>query len=119
MAAQVRIGASGFSYKEWLGGFYPPKLPGAKMLAYYAERLPTVEINYTFRAMPRRAMLERWAGQTPAQSSQPMHFSIPSSYRLRTWRPCSRSGLGIFSFGYSVVSRLSKSVLNVTVKPLR
>jgi uncharacterized protein YecE (DUF72 family) len=23
------------------------------MLAYYAERLPTVEINYAFRAMPR------------------------------------------------------------------
>ena len=47
MAAQIRIGASGFSYKEWLGAFYPPKLPGSKMLAYYAERLPTVEINYT------------------------------------------------------------------------
>ena len=28
MALQVRIGASGFSYKEWLGAFYPPKLAG-------------------------------------------------------------------------------------------
>lgn len=35
------------------------------MLALYAQRLPTVEINYTFRAMPRRQMLEGWAGQTP------------------------------------------------------
>jgi len=35
------------------------------MLAYYAERLPTVEINYTFRAMPRRTMLEGWAAKTP------------------------------------------------------
>src|SRR5215471_17804898 len=65
MPATIRIGASGFSYKEWLGRFYPPKLAGAKMLAYYAERLPTVEINYTFRAMPRRAMLEGWAAKTP------------------------------------------------------
>ena len=24
MTAQVRIGACGFSYKEWLGAFYPP-----------------------------------------------------------------------------------------------
>jgi uncharacterized protein YecE (DUF72 family) len=64
MAGIIRIGASGFSYKEWLGNFYPPKLPGAQMLAYYAERLPTVEINYTFRAMPRRAMLEGWAAKT-------------------------------------------------------
>ena len=37
------------------------------------------------------------AGHTPAHSSQPMHFSMPSSYRLRTWRPCRRSGLAIFS----------------------
>lgn len=66
MAARVRIGASGFSYKEWLGSFYPATLPAVRMLAYYAERLLTVEINYTFRAMPRRAMLERWAGETPA-----------------------------------------------------
>jgi len=50
--ADILIGTSGFSYKEWLGGFYPEKLPGAKMLEYYAERMPTVEINYTFRAMP-------------------------------------------------------------------
>lgn len=68
MAAQgqVLIGTSGFSYKEWLGRFYPPRLAGPAMLAYYAGRFPTVEINYTFRAMPRRAMLEGWAAQTPA-----------------------------------------------------
>jgi uncharacterized protein YecE (DUF72 family) len=65
MSATIRIGTSGFSYKEWLGGFYPEKLPGPKMLAHYAQKLPTVEINYTFRAMPKREMLEKWAGQTP------------------------------------------------------
>ena len=77
MALQVRVGASGFSYKEWLGAFYPPKLPGPKMLAY-AERLPTVEINYTFRAMPRRAMLERWAEQTPAH----FRFALKAPQRI-------------------------------------
>ncbi len=65
MATEIRIGTSGFSYKEWLGKFYPPKTPGAKMLEYYARRLPTVEINYTFRAMPRAGMFERWAGLVP------------------------------------------------------
>lgn len=77
-APQVRIGASGFSYKEWLGVFYPPKLPGARMLAYYAERLPTVEVNYTFRAMPRREMLERWAGETPAH----FRFALKAPQRI-------------------------------------
>ncbi|MGA2411936.1 MAG: DUF72 domain-containing protein [Candidatus Binataceae bacterium] len=66
MAAAIRIGASGFSYKEWLGHFYPLKLAGPRMLAYYAERLPAVEINYTFRAMPRRSMLEGWVDKTPS-----------------------------------------------------
>lgn len=65
MSANLRIGTSGFSYREWLGAFYPAKLPGNQMLAYYAQRMPTVEINYTFRAMPKPAMLERWAAATP------------------------------------------------------
>jgi uncharacterized protein YecE (DUF72 family) len=78
MSATIRIGASGFSYKEWLGEFYPPKLPGTKMLAYYAERLPTVEINYTFRAMPRRAMLEGWAAKTPAN----FRFALKAPQRI-------------------------------------
>jgi uncharacterized protein YecE (DUF72 family) len=78
MAAEIRIGASGFSYKEWLGHFYPPKLPGAKMLAYYAERLPTVEINYTFRAMPKRSMLDGWAAKTPSD----FRFALKAPQRI-------------------------------------
>ncbi len=78
MAMTVRVGASGFSYKEWLGNFYPSRLAGSKMLAYYAERLPTVEINYTFRAMPRRAMLERWAEQAPAH----FRFALKAPQRI-------------------------------------
>jgi uncharacterized protein YecE (DUF72 family) len=78
MAAIIRIGASGFSYKEWLGRFYPPKTPGTKMLPFYAERLPTVEINYTFRAMPRRAMLEGWAAKTPAH----FRFALKAPQRI-------------------------------------
>jgi uncharacterized protein YecE (DUF72 family) len=78
MGATIRIGASGFSYKEWLGRFYPEKLPGSKMLAYYAERLPTVEINYTFRAMPKRTMLEGWTAKTPAH----FRFALKAPQRI-------------------------------------
>jgi uncharacterized protein YecE (DUF72 family) len=78
MAAQIRIGASGFSYKEWLGHFYPSKLGGPRMLAYYAERLPTVEINYTFRAMPRRTMLEGWVTKTPEN----FRFALKAPQRI-------------------------------------
>ena len=36
---QILTGTSGFSYPAWRGSFYPEKLPEAKMLGYYAERL--------------------------------------------------------------------------------
>lgn len=74
----VRIGTSGFSYKEWCGTFYPEKIAGPKMLAFYAARFPTVEINYTFRAMPRRQMLEKWCGETP----ESFRFSLKASQRI-------------------------------------
>lgn len=62
---KLYCGTSGFSFKEWKGPFYPEKLPANQMLAYYAERLPAVEINNTFYRMPRRELLEGWAGQVP------------------------------------------------------
>ena len=63
---QVLAGTSGFSYKEWLGHFYPEKLPGDAMLRYYAERFATVEINNTFYRMPAETMLSNWANEVPA-----------------------------------------------------
>jgi uncharacterized protein YecE (DUF72 family) len=76
--AKILIGTSGFSYKEWLGGFYPEKLPGPKMLEYYAQRMPTVEINYTFRQMPKSAMLEGWAARTPPH----FRFALKAPQRI-------------------------------------
>ena len=75
---EVRIGTSGFSYKEWVGGFYPEKTPGPKMLEYYAARLPTVEINMTFRRLPRRELLEGWAAKTPAH----FRFALKAPQRV-------------------------------------
>jgi len=62
---ELLAGTSGFSYKEWCGRFYPEKLPGDRMLRYYAERLPTVEINNTFYRMPAESMLAHWAEEVP------------------------------------------------------
>ncbi|HZB26634.1 MAG TPA: DUF72 domain-containing protein [Vicinamibacterales bacterium] len=59
------IGTSGYNYPEWRGSFYPEKFPTAKMLAYYAERFNTVEVNYTFYRIPTPALLEGWAKGTP------------------------------------------------------
>ncbi len=71
-------GASGYSYKEWKGTFYPETIKPEEMLAWYSERLPTVEINNTFYRMPKTSVLEHWAATTPAD----FRFSIKASQRI-------------------------------------
>jgi len=63
---QIFTGTSGFSYPAWRGSFYPEKLPATQMLAHYAGRLKTVEINNSFYRMPKAEALAAWAATTPA-----------------------------------------------------
>jgi len=71
-------GASGYSFKEWKGSFYPADMKPEGMLAWYAARLPTVEINNTFYQMPKVAILENWARSTPEH----FRFAIKASRRI-------------------------------------
>jgi uncharacterized protein YecE (DUF72 family) len=71
-------GASGYSFKEWKGSFYPEKIKPEEMLAFYSQRLPTVEINNTFYQLPKATVLEHWAEVTP----QDFRFAIKASRRI-------------------------------------
>ena len=75
---ELWAGASGYAYKEWQGSFYPEKIDAEAMLAWYAERLPSVEINNTFYRMPKVEVLERWAQATP----EAFRFAIKASKRI-------------------------------------
>jgi uncharacterized protein YecE (DUF72 family) len=59
------LGTSGFAYQEWKGPFYPQELKDTEMLAFYASRFPSVEINYTFRRSPAEKTLAAWVDRTP------------------------------------------------------
>ena len=63
---RLLVGTSGYNFPEWKGSFYPPKLPAAKWLEYYATQLGTVEINYTFHRMPSGKTVAGWDAATPA-----------------------------------------------------
>ncbi|MCA1617500.1 MAG: DUF72 domain-containing protein [Acidobacteria bacterium] len=65
MAVELHVGTSGYSYKEWKGSFYPPKLPANEMLHFYAQQFDSVEINNTFYRMPDEKMLATWNEQVP------------------------------------------------------
>ena len=62
---RVLAGTSGYSYPAWKGSFDPEGLPSSRMLAAYADRLPTVEINATFYRMPQAKTLASWRSQVP------------------------------------------------------
>jgi uncharacterized protein YecE (DUF72 family) len=59
------VGASGFSYPEWRGGFYPAESKPPDFLGHYAQRLGTVELNNTFYRLPAEEQFRRWADATP------------------------------------------------------
>jgi uncharacterized protein YecE (DUF72 family) len=78
MTSKLLAGASGYSFKEWKGTFYPEKMKPEEMLPFYSQRLPTVEINNTFYRMPRPSMLEERVKSTP----EDFRFSIKSPRRI-------------------------------------
>jgi|SoiMethySBSTD1v2_1073268.scaffolds.fasta_scaffold109237_5 uncharacterized protein DUF72 len=59
------VGASGFSYPEWRGSFYPADAKPPEFLGHYAERLGAVELNNTFYRLPAEEQFRRWAEATP------------------------------------------------------
>jgi uncharacterized protein YecE (DUF72 family) len=58
-------GISGWAYPTWKPDFYPAGTPAKRFLEFYASKLTSVEVNYTFRALPTAKMLEGWLAATP------------------------------------------------------
>src|SRR5205807_1407753 len=68
---KLYAGTSGWAYPQWKPEFYPAKLPAAKFLGYYASRLNSVELNYTFRRFPTEKLLAGWIASRPRVSNLP------------------------------------------------
>ncbi|HKV50990.1 MAG TPA: DUF72 domain-containing protein [Gemmatimonadaceae bacterium] len=71
-------GTSGYAFKEWKGSFYPEEVKDDGMLAYYAGKFPSVEINNTFYRLPKEHVLRDWAAQVPDTFT----FAIKASQRI-------------------------------------
>ena len=72
------VGTSGFSYPSWRGGFYPEKAKPADFLSFFAERLPSVELNTTFYGLPAEEQFRSWAEATPSE----FRFAVKMSRRV-------------------------------------
>jgi len=66
IAMTLYLGCPIWSFKGWVGSFYPEGTKTADFLLEYARRLNTVEGNTTFYAVPAPATIQRWAEATPA-----------------------------------------------------
>jgi uncharacterized protein YecE (DUF72 family) len=78
VAGTLYVGTSGFAYSEWRGSFYPDDLKDADMLPFYSGRLPSVEINYTFRRFPAPKTVETWRDRTP----EGFRFALKANQRI-------------------------------------
>jgi uncharacterized protein YecE (DUF72 family) len=63
--AEVRIGISGFRYRDWRGRFYPRGLPQRRELEFASQRLGSIEINGSFYALQRPELFCRFRDATP------------------------------------------------------
>lgn len=99
------IGTSGFQYAEWKGNFYPEDLAAAKMLPFYAERLSTTEINYTFHRIPSPKTIANWINLTPEN----FRFSLKAPQKVTHFarlRDCSDT----MRYFHDVVSGLGQKL---------
>jgi uncharacterized protein YecE (DUF72 family) len=61
----VRVGCSGWSYRDWRERFYPAGLPTSRWLEHYASVFDTVELNATFYRLPTVKAVRDWAEGVP------------------------------------------------------
>jgi uncharacterized protein YecE (DUF72 family) len=61
------LGTIGFSYKEWVGPFYPAGTTQREYLPYYSKVFNSVELDTTFHSLPRSTIVQSWFGSTPSE----------------------------------------------------
>ncbi|NOY06387.1 MAG: DUF72 domain-containing protein [Chlorobi bacterium] len=83
----IFIGTSGWSYEDWVGPFYPPRLKKPQMLPYYQQFFPVSEINYTYYSMPTAATLEQIR-----RKAARMRFAVKAHKSLTHERSTEREG---------------------------
>ncbi|MHA1144327.1 MAG: DUF72 domain-containing protein [Candidatus Helarchaeota archaeon] len=63
--AKIHLGCSGWSYKDWIKTFYPPRIKNNQMLDFYTKVFKTCEINTTFYQIPKKKFVANWAEKVP------------------------------------------------------
>jgi len=62
----IYIGTMGWTYKDWLGVFYPHDAQQKDYLGYYAQIFNALEIDSTFYFIPKPSIVSGWSAHTPS-----------------------------------------------------
>ena len=73
----IYVGCSGWAYTSWKPEFYPAKLAARKFLGFYASELNSVEVNYTFRQLPKRETVDSWLSAAAGNTNFRFSFKAP------------------------------------------
>jgi uncharacterized protein YecE (DUF72 family) len=93
-SARIYAGTSGWAYPTWKPDFYPAGTPAKRFLEFYASQLTSVEVNYTFRALPTAKILEGWLAASPAQ----FRFSFKAPQRITHFKRLRDCGEDVAQF---------------------
>jgi len=63
--SRLHIATSGFSYKDWLGNFYPGNLSPSQMLAYYSSHFDALELNVSYYTIPAQSSFAAMGSRVP------------------------------------------------------
>src|SRR5687768_1362660 len=88
----VRVGCSGWLYRDWRGLVYPAELTTKGWFRYYTTLFDTVELNTTFYRLPSEAAVESWAEQAPPDFLYALKLGQFGSHRMKlrdaaSWLP--------------------------------
>ncbi len=93
----IRIGCSGWYYRNWQGVVYPAALPSTRWFEHYQRAFDTVELNAPFYHWPRLATVQNWVRQAAPgfQYSVKVNQSITHLKRFRNTRTLVRDFCGL------------------------
>ena len=73
----IYVGTCGYSYKDWVGPFYPGTVRQSEMLSYYSQCFRAVEIDASFYGVLQRETVEKMNARTSAAFR--FCFKVPQS----------------------------------------
>ena len=100
----IRIGCSGWNYRDWRGTVYPRDVPVRRWLAWYATRFDTVEVNSTFYRLAKPTAVASWVADTPDE----FVFAVKASQFLTHMKRLRDMETGIGRF-YEAIAPLAAS----------